>query len=114
MISWHPKNSAQKFPFVTMIHTLQVRRLAWRYLTSPSEFAFDALTSIPFSWIDWIFLQAADCPARSAAVNAWRVIPCTDFRRDSCGQCIPSLFCIRLRRAVLYLNRSFLPLRFRS
>jgi hypothetical protein len=34
-----------------------VRTLAWHYLTTPSGFAFDAITSIPFSWLDWDSLK---------------------------------------------------------
>jgi hypothetical protein len=34
-----------------------VRRLTWHYVTTPSGFAFDAITSIPFSWLDWDSLK---------------------------------------------------------
>ena len=29
------------------------RQAAWHYVSSPARFWFDAITSIPFAWIDW-------------------------------------------------------------
>ena len=39
--------------------------VAAAYLAAPSGFWFDAVTSIPFSWIDWLVLRA--CPQSAAS-----------------------------------------------
>ena len=32
--------------------------IAWQYATTPFGLVFDAVTSIPLSWVEWDFLQA--------------------------------------------------------
>ena len=43
--------------YIDGVYCDSVRTLAWHYLTTPSGFAFDAITSIPFSWLDWDSLK---------------------------------------------------------
>ena len=45
--------------YVDGVYCDSVPRLAWHYVSSPGDFAFDCLTSIPFSWVDWYSLQVA-------------------------------------------------------
>ena len=46
------------------------------YVTTAMGFWFDAVTSIPFSWIDWSVLQVPVCSACRAEgylVHTWHV-----------------------------------------
>ena len=44
--------------YIEDVYCDSVSRLAWNYVSSPSGFAFDAVTSVPFSWLDWDSLKA--------------------------------------------------------
>ena len=90
------------------------RQAAWHYVSSPARFWFDAITSIPFAWIDWsVYLVRARAGAGSGLRGAgprghstarWRLCP---RRRSGPGSGPRGIWASRVRETVRARARVF-------